>query len=720
MDSQASRTLFEEALAAGSARDYARAVELLTSLLVGDEGGAEEGEAEREERENRGREALLYLGRSWQALGEAGRAVEAFRHYLRAGGDAATGHFFLGRAWLAAGLHEEAAQAFRKSATADPGRAQTWALLGAACLKLKRSRLAVECLEKAIGLAPADKRIYRGYLNALFVRAARLVSRGEDELARQILGFLIDNGADGAAARLWRAKALRNLGRPREALADCETALASSPEDESLRWLHAGLLLEAGRQAEGLEAMRGLRGGAAAGEPLPRDPAALARYRAAAAFSEGRWKEAAEEALLLLKARQPGAPAAEEAALRALIAQSLRELGQTERAAAHWERAIHADPRSPDLRLGLALCFFDLADYPQALTQAEAARALGAPESETEYISLLALTRSGADPDTLIPRLQRLIRERARGSGTADPRLLFALGESLYRSGRPDLALTWFDQVLRLVPDHEMSLLYRISVAESLGDQEAGLQASAAYIAAYPDNEKIRRELVNLLVSLERWEAAAAILEGGLAYGDPGEGARRLLARAWREEGRYREAALIYRDLLRASPSDGELLLALCLCLDRDGKGDHALALLEAAPAAAKKRAAPWIVIGVLHSRRGHTEKAVDALRTATELEPGTARAWRELAAIYAKGGLHEFAASAAAKAKAAELATARRRRKAEAGLPPDPLPRPEAPVAAVDALAQVGRQRAAAREAAPAKGKAPGGAVRKDRGLPA
>lgn len=682
------RRLLEEAIRAGTDRDYRRAVGLLTSLLA--EGGGH-GESAKGDV---GVQALLYLGRSHQALGESGRAVEAFRLYLRAGGAPAIGWFFLGRAWLAAGIHREAAQAFRKSAEADPDRAQTWALLGAACLKLKRSRVAVECLERAIALAPLDKRIYRGYLNALFVRAARLVSRGDDELARQMLGFLLENGFEGPATRLWRAKALRNLGRTAEALVDCEAALAASPGDESIRWLRAGLLIAAGKGAEGLAEMRLLRGEEGFGNAAPGDPGGIARLRVSLAFGKNRWREAAEEALALLKTRSAAPPGGKEAAgLHAIIAESLRALGQAERAKAHGERAVSADPGSPELRIGLALSLFDLGDYQQALAQTEVARSLGADAAETEYIAVLALARSDSDPEALIPRLHDLIRGRARREGGADPRLYLALGECLYRSGRPDLASTWFGRVLELIPDHELSLLYRISIAESLGDFEGRLSAAAAYLEAYPDNDRIRHELVGHLVGGERWSEAAAVLEKGLAFGDPGEGARRLLARAWRESGRFREAAILYRDLLRASPEDGELLLALCLCLDRDGKADYALALLEAAPDEARRRAAPWIVMGVLHARKGSTEKAVDALRKATEIEPGAARAWRELSALYERGGLREFAASARERAAMAEMGTGAR---GTGGTAKGRKAHPGPVLGTVDALARKPRSRSA------------------------
>ncbi|MDP3176258.1 MAG: tetratricopeptide repeat protein, partial [Spirochaetaceae bacterium] len=381
----------------------------------------------------------------------------------------------------------------RRSAEAEGDRAETWALLGAACLKAKRTKAAVDCLERALTLAPDDRRVFRGYLNALYARGVRLVSRGEHELAAQMLEFAIANGLDGAAIRLWRSKALRAMGDVGRALAECESALALSPSDSSIRWVRAGLLLAAGRKADAFAEFESLRAADPRLPQMPPDDRALARLRASIDFREGRWKEASRASLDLLRKEPRDAP------LLALAAESLRSLGEAERSRDTWKRAIEVAPRESYFRLGLAYALWDLGEYGPALEAAERARELGAEPGEADYCAALCRSRLGEDPGTLLPMLQSLVRDRARSGGGADPRLLFALGEALYRSGRPDLAGGWFEKVVRLVPEHELSLLYGISVAESLGDDAARSRAYAAYLSRYPDNSKLRREYVELL-----------------------------------------------------------------------------------------------------------------------------------------------------------------------------------------------------------------------------
>ena len=178
-------------------------------------------------------------------------------------------------------------------------------------------------MERAVTLAPADDRIRHGYLNVLFTRALRLLVRGNADMARQMLSYAIANGLDATATRLWRARAFRALGRLNEALADCEAALRHSPNDASIRWVHAGILLAAGRQAEAVAEFETIRADNPDLPSLPQDDRSLARLRASVAFRDGRWKEAASQSLALLR----GEP--KDAALRALAAESLRALADS-------------------------------------------------------------------------------------------------------------------------------------------------------------------------------------------------------------------------------------------------------------------------------------------------------------------------------------------------------------------------------------------------------
>ena len=80
------RQLFEEALRAGRNHDYARSVEILLRIV---------GSTDKFP------QALLYLGRSYHALGEHAKAAQALNFFVQQKPGSAAGHFFLGRAYLA-------------------------------------------------------------------------------------------------------------------------------------------------------------------------------------------------------------------------------------------------------------------------------------------------------------------------------------------------------------------------------------------------------------------------------------------------------------------------------------------------------------------------------------------------------------------------------------------------------------------------------------------
>lgn len=609
--------LFKKAMEAGSRRDYESAAQILTQIL------SESDEFP---------QALLYLGRSLHSLGEFGKAIGAFRLYLRSGDEVAAGWFFLGRSYLSVQRPLDASRCLRKALELGVDGAETWALLGLAALRLRKSKAAVESLERAVVLAPDDARIFRGYLNALFVHAVRTLTRGDADMARQQLSFVIANGLDGVPQRLWRSRAYRELHRIPEALADCRSALAENPQDPGLLTLEAMLLLADGRPEDAAAASARL----AALWPEMANVAwtedSLERYRAAALLKDGDFAGALRSAVSILKRTGP------DAGIRALAAEACRGLGRFDRAVEHFSRALELDPGKPELYFGRALCWWKLSEFSQSLADFNKARKAGADPDAVEYWSVLCRCRLQQDGPEILASLQRMLKLRP-----ADPELMFALGEALYRSERPDLAGGWFDKTFRADPDQEMAALYRISCGESLNDPEGTLAAYSDYLARWPDNSSIRRDYVHTLMSRQRYGEAAAAIEDGAPYEGPQASDHAALAACYRNLRRFHEAAVLYRSLLRASPRSEEYLLGLALCLEKSGAYATALSLLEkGAPFVGKP--GPWSALGILHARKGRAEKALEMFRKASELDPQDPRPLRNMARIYQKSGLSDLA----------------------------------------------------------------------------
>lgn len=627
--------LFRQALEAGSRRDYESAANILTRIL------SETDEVP---------EALLYLGRSLHSLGDFGKAIGAFRLYLRTSSARPEGWFFLGRTYLAASRPLESARCLRRALELGADGAETWALLGLSALRLRKSKASVEALERAVTLDPGNPRIFRGYLNALFVHAVRTLNKGDPDMARQMLSFVISNGLDGVAQRLWRSRAYRELRRIPEALADCRAALAENPRDPSLLTLEALLLLAGGRPEDAAAAATRLKS-------LWPDMADVAwteesaeRYRAVALLRNGDYQGALRAAVGILRRGGP------DAGMRALAAEACRELGRFDRAVEHLSRALELDPGNPDLLFDRAVCRWKLSEFQEALADFGRARKAGADSDAVEYWSVLCRCRLGQGGLDVLKSLQKMLRLRP-----ADPPLMFALGEALYRDGRPDLARGWFDRTFEADPADELAALYRISCSESLGDRTASFEAFADYLERWPDNAKIRREYVSALMAAREFKAAAEAIEDGIPYESPGSSDHAALAACYRNTGRYREAGALYRSLLRASPAEEDYLLGLALCLEKSGASATALELLEkGAPYVGTS--GPWCALGILYARKGRAEQALGSFRKAAELDPADPKPLRNMARIYAKTGpadlarkYKERAAALEARSRAAE-----------------------------------------------------------------
>jgi len=617
MASTSYTSLLKKAFEAGSQRNYAEAETLLTRIVAETDTLPE---------------AWLFLGRTRHALGERDRALSAFRTYIMLRPDDPSGWFFTGRTYLSIGRTKEAANFLRYAIAKGRAKADVWTLLGMCELRQRRSAKALESLEKAMTLAPEDTRIFRAYLNTLYIHGIRTLNQGKSREAASIFGFVIANGLDGPSQRLYRARALRTDGRIHEAIKEMDAAISVAPEDTGLQLQLAALYLSAGDTASGMSILKQFGNSlpGASGSPLNADT--IDRFRALFALREGHPQTALDAALYRIRAGD------NDAAIRAVAAQANLELGRHSRAVEHYRRAVEADSSSPDLRIGLSHALLEASDFAGARAAAKAASARGASAEETMYVETLCDVKTGLAPEKLLSRIQALLHKHP-----GDPHLVLAYAECLYKTGRPDLADSWFSDVLTIWPGHELTMLYRISVAESLHDDTSALKKYAEYLQAYPDNTTVRKDYINMLTHTRSWVHAAEAIEQGQAYGAL-QGSDQLLALCYRNAARYHEAAGLYRKILRKAPRDVDALLGLASSLFKSGATTIAIELLERGAVYIGKQAEPYLVLGVLRARQGDSEKAVTAFLKACELAPADPRPLRNLARLYKKAGVAETA----------------------------------------------------------------------------
>lgn len=612
--------LFAKALEAGRSRDYRTAAELLSEVAGGSD---------------RHPQAMLYLGRAYHSLGELPRALHVLESYLRTVAESIPGRFFLARTCLALGQNGRAAALLAEVTAAQPGFAPAESLLGLALLRLHRTTAALEHFERAVKLAPDNERIANGYLGALVVKGIRACRRGRPGEAEPIFRFVLERRPDNLLAHVYLGSIYREGGQPQLALQHYERACALAPDDPVLPMLAALAALRAGRpEMAGLERLSDVIGDdAAVGRAVAENPDALPRVAALGFFRKRRFREALRSGKLALRGDY------HDAEMHSLVASSYLSLGQAERARNHFERALQYGAARLETSYGLALALWDLGEHDELLRVANRIEHLSPGDRTGRYFLALARSATEKAGDGLVGDLRQAIRE----SGP-DANLMTALGRAYLDTGREDLAVGWLERTLKLDPGHGEALELLLEAREAL-DQDEELQATyRLYLDRFPDDNRVRRRFVEHLSARRLWDEAAQELLILLPRRRNSRPLRQLLANCCLMGGRYRDAAVLYRELLREEPRSLALLRALVRCLDRMRSHRAAISLLEKADPYFKGHAEVLLPLGVQYIKARDYERAQATLRRLLASSPRDWRVHHNLARAYEKAGQPVFA----------------------------------------------------------------------------
>jgi len=611
-------------------------------------------------------EAWLLLGRSFHAIKDYSRALAAFNDYIRQRPQLGEGYFFAGRTYLTVGMPYKAVPFLRKALENLPGKSsdlqaaefksKTKALLGTAYLKSKHSQAAVDILEEAVEEAPEDKRIYRAYLNSLMVRGIRLCGIGEYELGLQMLRFVQENRGEAGMGespllRLELGRAARETGNLQEALEHFTAALkiagGKGIGDRRIRWSRASILMALGKTREAIEEIEIIRSHDAAVPDLPWNSDLVDLFMIKAFLENGEWQRAAKSCREWLKLRE------DKPIIRALYAEALRNLGNYKKAHNHLQRALENDPSALEFWYADILVSWERKDYKAVKKALKSAKALGGDSDLLTRFDILCQARTSDDTLGIITLLQNAIRSLG-----PEPELMYALAEAYLKVGLLEEALNWFKKTVTLKADHQSAWLGQIAALEALYDsREASDSGEApnateslaslyvAYLKRWPGNLNIRRDRALFLLRICEYTNAASELENLLIWEPSNPSLRRVLAYAYRKTGRYREAAVFLKALLKENPRDTGILIEYSSCLGRAGAGNYALELLKKARElfqnTAKKSEAADIslALGVLYYRQNKAEKAFDYFREAAAINTKDPRPYEWMAAIARKNG---------------------------------------------------------------------------------
>ena len=633
------------ALEAGRERRYADAVALLTELLRASDEYPE---------------ALLYLGRSYHALGEFARAISVLTFFARLAPRSVAGHFFLGRSYLALGQPLPALRHLKRSAELRPQFVPALSLAGVACLRCRRPAEAVAYLQRAVEGDPDNKRVFTAYLNALLTQAIKLFREGDLTMSGQILQFILRNHEESVTAHLYLGRILRDLGKPLPALQHFDIASRLEPGDPALRLQKATALLQAGEPDRAVEELRQAATAIDAKAFLTRDPTQLARLFAVTYFQNRRYRDAIAHGMQVLK-KSPGEPH-----IHVIVAESFRNLGQLEKARNHYQRALEAaGGGTPDVLYGLAMVLLEEGKFEELRSVLTRIDKSHPGDATAAYYLAICRSRMGDDPAVTVGLLQTQLR--ARGP---DPFLMLSLAKDYLRAGLPELAAGWFRRTLKLREDDREAWLGLIEADTASGDVAKRIESYRRYLILYPQEYNLRKDFVRIL--LERGEHAEAQgqLESLIPYEPTNKTLRELLATCYRHTGRYADAIVVLKELLVADPRSEEKLTALVYCMDRVGDRALATLVLQKALPAFPGSVGLRLILGVLLVKSGDLERAATVFRDVVSKSPGEPAAYENLGHIHKRLGDEVFAEKFYARARAA-----RKKREAPEGPPP---PRPK------------------------------------------
>ena len=608
-------------------------------------------------------EAWLLLGRSFHALKNYSHALAAFNDYIRQRPESGEGYLFAGRTYMTLGIPYKAVPFLRKALENSPGDSHTKALLGIAYLRSKHSEAAVQMLEEAVHAAPANKRIYRAYLNSLLVRGVRLCSLEDYELGLQMLRFVLENGSESGLAdspflRLELGMASRETGKLEEALAHFTVALKLSEGDRRIRWARTSILMAMGKTAEAGKEIEKIRSSDADVPELPWNSELVDLFLIRSFLENGEWRRAAESCRTWLRA---GENRQGHAIIHALYAEALRNLRNYKAAHNHLLRALEEEPGELEYWYADILVSWEGKDYKSLNKAIKAARSCGGDEDIIRRFEVLCKARTTDSTEGKVTLLQNAIRTLG-----PEPELMSALAEAYLKAGLLEEAFSWFNKTRILKSDHESAWLGEIAAleamleiegskgAKNIPDQRQESQKLGAlykeYLNKWPDNGAIRRDRALFLVKTFEYAEAVAELEKLLVWEPSNPSLRRVLAYTYRKTGRYQEAAVFLKALLKEKPMDIGLLIEYSGCLERAGGESYAVAVLEKArelflnPPPKQKFANTEIAdlslaLGILSFRQKGVEKAFDYLREAAALAPRDPRPYEWMGVIARKNG---------------------------------------------------------------------------------
>ena len=618
--------LFKQAVREGQKRNYKKASALLESILIN---YPQRLSAEQEAFKLK---VILYLSRSYHAMGEYAMAVSSLNAYLSIANTDPDGWFFLGRAYLALSSYQIAIRCFQKSLEFKPNSDTTLALLGTSYFKSGQTARALETFKMALYINPDDAQINQAYQNTLFVEAIKAYRRGDIELAKRMFAFCINNGMDSVLPFLYYGHCLREQGDLKAALESYREAISFESDDPSLRWYELSVLTMMGRTEEARRLVERLSeefDGFDFDLDAKEDPRVQSLTIIQNALAEEKWSEVIEAGRLYVKTF------GSDAIIHTFMGESSRNLSRYQEALNHFQRAKKLDPTYQAYRYGLLITYLSMEDWRglnDELVRKDVQSSLD--EATIEYYSVICDAKLEKDPQRVLASVQKVLRKNP-----GDAYMMGVLAEQYVRVGLPELSEPWLIRLIDLGVADEPQYLLRIQCAEQLRHKKNFEQSCVGYLDRWKANIDVRKKLIRFYSRQEKWKQAADHIEVLLAYSKHQEMLTKNLATFRFKARQFRHAAILYRTILQQDPNDRNGMQRYVFCLYKLDMIPQALRFLQVWHKTYSPDVDGILIEAILYQHNNETNQAIEVLRKAMLKFKNDKRIPQKIASMYKRQG---------------------------------------------------------------------------------
>ncbi len=600
------------AIKAGRRRDYLESIKILSSLAP----MAEEYP-----------EILLYLGRSYHALGEITNAIKLLQYYLKLKPESDAGYFFLGRSYFANNQYRKAILFLKKAIELNSRVPFVYGLLGLAYLKLKRYNLAVTIFKQAMDMVPWDNRFISGYYNSLLLLAIKLFYTGAFQESVNVFLEVLDKYPGNTTANLFLSIIFKDMKKYEFALFHINKVLKNFPDDPKLHLNKASILMAMENRRDAIAELKFVAKSFNANAVIPGQEDELNRLLATILFKEKNYKQAILYGTKLLKKnfKQPE--------IHALIAEAYRNLGDYEKSRNHYERAVEEKKEVVEFRYGLLVSLWQLKDYQGAYREVKKILLINPHDELARYYYSLIVPRVNSNHRENI----RLIQEQIRKFGP-DVQLMKALGDEYVNSGLYELAEGWFLRCLKIVPEEKEIYEKLADVYKHLEERGKIVNIYTDFLLRFPDELATRKSLIKELLSQGSFENALVHILYALSYEPNNTKLKEALAFSYKNLKRYTDAIIVYSELLKSRPDNIEYLINLTTSMLKVGSIDRATKMLEKALKYFKgSNLNLKKLLGYCYYKRGDYESSSALFREVLSINSNDWQAYQGLANVYRK-----------------------------------------------------------------------------------